>query len=97
MTESSLEHRIRVALGRAFHHRHRNGSGSVDIEDIAAEHGVSEDQVMEQLAWLRHQNLLGGPMMDESLQVAGVPLAGYDEHHLTDEGVAWAESGYPEA
>ena len=96
MSDESLEHRIRVALGNAFHHKHHTGGeGAVDIEHIASEHNVSEDQVKEQLAFLHRQNIIGGPLEFEGMQVAGVPGAMYDDVHITDTGLGWAASGYP--
>jgi hypothetical protein len=95
MSVESLEHRIRVALGKAFHHKHHTESGSVDILNIASEHEVSEDQVKEQLAYLHRQNLLGGPLEFEGHQVAGVPGGAYDDVHITDAGLGWAAAGYP--
>jgi hypothetical protein len=96
MSVESVEHRIRVALGKAFHHKHHNPDGAVDLENIAAEHGVSEDQVKEQMAYLRNQNILAGPLAVEGAQVSGVPAEFYgDQHSLSDNGLAWASAGYP--
>jgi hypothetical protein len=95
MAAPSLEHRIRAELGRALHRRHVDGSGTVDIAHIAREQGVSEDQVREQFAWLREQNLVQGPMDLESEQIDDVPPSWYGAHSLTDLGLAWAENGYP--
>ena len=95
MAENSLEHRIRVALGKALHHKHRTGSGSVDIENIASEQGVSVDQVKEQFVWLREQNLAGGPLDLEGEQIAKVPAGWFGDHELTDAGLEWAEEGFP--
>ena len=95
MADASLEHRIRVALGRAFHHKHKMRDGSVDIEHIASEHGVSEDQVMEQFAWLRNQGLIDGPLNNESRQIGKIPAEMIDQHHLTGEGLNWAETDFP--
>jgi len=95
MSENSIEHRIRVALGKALHHKHRTGSGSVDLEHIASEHNVSVDQVKEQFSWLREQNLVGGPLDLEGEQIARVPAYWFDEHELTDQGLEWAEAGFP--
>ena len=92
MSIDSLEHRIRVSLGKAFHHKHTTKEGAVDIEAIASEHGVSNDQVQEQIAYLKRQNILSGPLgMDES-QVEGVPAG---DHDLTFNGLGWATAGYP--
>jgi hypothetical protein len=95
MTEESLEHRIRVSLGKMFHHNHKTQSGDVDIEGIASEHGVSNDQVREQIAYLKSQDILSGPMALEGAQVSGVPGSGSDNSILTATGLGWAESGYP--
>jgi hypothetical protein len=95
MAGPSLEHRIRADLVRALHRKHLDGSGTVDIEHIARENGVSQDQVEEQFNWLREQNLVQGPMDIESDQVAAVPADWYGAHSLTDLGRAWAEDGYP--
>lgn len=95
MSENSLEHRIRVALGKALHHKHRTKSGSVNLEDVAAEHDVSVDQVKEQFGWLREQNLIGGPLDLEGEQIANVPAYWFEEHELTDQGLDWAEAGFP--
>jgi hypothetical protein len=95
MAGASLEHRIRADIGKALHRRHLDGAGVVDIEHIARENGVSQDQVEEQFSWLREQNLVQGPMDIESEQVADVPANWYGEHSLTDLGLAWAENGYP--
>src|SRR5687768_8182197 len=42
MAGPSLEHRIRADLVRALHRKHLDGSGTVDIEHIARENGVSQ-------------------------------------------------------
>jgi hypothetical protein len=55
---------------------------------------VSEDQLKEQLAYLRSQNLIGGPLAIEGEQTIGVPSATYKDTYLTEEGLAWAEAGY---
>ncbi len=94
MTEESIEHRIRVEIGKAFHHKHQTQSGTVDLQNIAAQHGVSEDQVKEQIAYLKKQNILGGPLAGEGEQVANVPFAALASYELTDEGLAWAGAGY---
>jgi len=94
MTEESIEHRIRVAIGKAFHHKHQTGTGTVDLDNIASDHGVSEDQVKEQIAYLKKQNVIGGPMASEGEQVANVPISGFGEYQLTEEGLAWAGAGY---
>ncbi len=94
MSEDSIEHRIRVAIGKAFHHKHQTGEGSANLENIAAEHGVSEDQVKEQIAYLKKQNYLGEPLAGEGAQVANVPFAGFAAYALTEEGLAWAGAGY---
>lgn len=95
MSENSLEHRIRVALGKVFHHKHKSGSGAVNIEQIASEHDVSVSQVKEQFAWLREQNLINGPLDVESEQISHVPASWFQDHELTEEGLEWAESGFP--
>ena len=95
MTEESLEHRIRVALGKAFHHKHTTQSGDVDVESIASEHGVSNDQVREQISYLKSQDIISGPMALEGAQVAGVPGSVSDDSILTATGLGWAETGYP--
>lgn len=95
MTHESIEHRIRAALGKAFHHKHESGEETASLENIASEHGVSEDQVKEQLSYLRSQNLLGGPLAIEGQGVANVPIGNFADHELTDEGLAWARAGYP--
>ncbi len=94
MTEQSIEHRIRVAIGKAFHHKHQTQAGTVDLQNIAAQHGVSEDQVKEQMAYLRSQNLLDGPLAAEGEQIADVPITGFGDYQLTEEGLAWVEAGY---
>jgi hypothetical protein len=96
MTPETLDQRIRAALGEVFHRKQRLDTGDVDIEAIASEHGVSEEQILEQMAWLREQSLIGGPLEEEGRQISGLPYSGYDEHHLTNRGVAWAEAGFPE-
>jgi hypothetical protein len=95
MTEESLEHRIRVSLGKAFHHKHKTQAGAVDIEDIASQHGVSNDQVEEQIAFLKSQDILSGPMGLEGEQVSHVPGSVSGDAVLTAVGLQWAESGYP--
>jgi hypothetical protein len=96
MAVDSVEHRIRVALGKAFHHKHQHPEGAVDLGNIAAEQGVSEDQVKEQMTYLRDQNILAGPEAVESEQISGVPAELFgDEHSLSDDGLAWASAGYP--
>lgn len=96
MSDESWEHRVRVALGKAFHHRHHNPEGAVDLEHIAREQGVSEDQVKEQMAYLREQNLLVGPLASEGQQVSGVPSHTFaDQHQLSDAGFAWVSAGFP--
>ncbi len=95
MAGVSLEHRIRAAIGKALHRRHLDGSGVVDIEHIARENGVSQDQVNEQFNWLREQNLVQGPLANESRETQNVPASWYDAHSLTDLGLMWAENGYP--
>lgn len=95
MAGPSLEHRIRADIGKALHRRHVDGSGTVDIEHIAREQGVSEDQVREQFDWLREQNLVQGPLAEEGEQIEDVPADWYGAHSLTDLGLAWAENGYP--
>jgi hypothetical protein len=94
MTDHALNHPIRVAIGRALHHKHLTHAGSVDLEHIASELGVSEDQMLEQFAWLREQKLISGPLGTESEQIDHVPTSSFDQHRLTDEGLAWAESGF---
>lgn len=94
MAEDSIEHRIRVAIGKAFHHKHETGEASANLENIAGEHGVSEDQVKEQVAYLKKQNVLGGPLAAEGEQVANIPFGAYAAYALTDEGLAWAGAGY---
>ena len=96
MTGSSLEHRIRADIGKALHRKHLDGSGEVDIEHIARENGVSQDQVDEQFTWLREQNLAQGPLAIEGEAIDDVPSNWYGAHSLTDLGLAWAENGYPE-
>lgn len=95
MSQTSLEHRIRVSLGKALHHRHHDPDGVADIESIASEHGVSEDQVMEQVAWLREQNLIEGPMQNESGQIGHIPPSEWPNHRLTSDGLDWAGAGFP--
>ena len=95
MTDDSLAYKIRVSIGKAFHHKHHDPEGKVDLEGIASEHGVSEDQVREQLGYLRQQNLIGGPLEFEGEQIRRVPSAVFDDHHLTPDGVAWAASSFP--
>jgi hypothetical protein len=96
MSYASLEHRIRIALGKAFHHKHHTGAeGAVDIGNIASEHNVSEDQVKEQLAFLHANNVLSGPLALEGEHTAGVPAAMYHDVHITDAGLGWAAAGYP--
>ena len=95
MAGPSLEHRIRADIGKALHRKHVDGSGEVDVEHIARENGVSQDQVQEQFTWLRQQNLVQGPMADESEQIEDVPPSWYGAHSLTDLGLAWAENGFP--
>jgi hypothetical protein len=95
MTDESRAHRIRVSIGKAFHHKHHDPDGKVDLERIASEHGVSEDQVREQVDYLRQQNLIGGPLEFEGEQIRGVPSSVFDDHHLTPDGLAWANSGFP--
>jgi hypothetical protein len=97
MSIDSIEHRIRVSIGKVLHHKHTNANpdGTVDIEHIAREHGVSEDQVREQVAWLRGQNLIGGPLEIEGQQVSQVPNETLGNHQLSDAGLAWAMAGYP--
>ncbi len=97
MSDESLAHRIRVSLGKAFHHKHTTNEGTVDVEHIANEHGVSEDQVMEQFAWLREQNMVAGPLENEARQIGGVPGANIHDHNITEDGLLWAASGYPAA
>ena len=95
MAAESLEHRIRVSLGKALHHRHHDQDGVADIENIASEHGVSEDQVMEQVSWLREQNLIEGPMQNESGQIARIPASEWSNHKFTSDGLEWAGAGFP--
>jgi hypothetical protein len=95
MTQPSLEHRIRVSLGNALHRRHHGQPGVEDIESIASEHGVSEDQVMEQVAWLREQNLIDGPLQNESGQISHIPASEWPDHKLTSAGLEWAGAGFP--
>lgn len=95
MTQTSLEHRIRVSLGKALHHRRNDADGVVDIEHIASEHGVSEDQVMEQVGWLREQNLVDGPLQSESGQIGKIPASEWPNHKLTSDGLEWAGAGFP--
>lgn len=95
MTDDSIFHKIRVDLGKAFHHKHTNPDGKVDIESIATENGVSQSQVQEQMEYLRRQNLIAGPMANEGLQVRGVPDSELDQHNLTQDGLAWSMAGYP--
>jgi hypothetical protein len=95
MSDESFVHKIRVSIGQAFHHKHHNPDGKVDIESIASEHGVSEDQVREQMEYLRGQNMIRGPLSNEGLQVRGVPQYMMDDHHMTEDGLNWAMAGYP--
>src|SRR6188472_2212375 len=95
MSIDSVEHRIRVSIGKVLHHKRTNPEGTVDIEHIAQEHGVSEDQVREQVAWLRSQNLVGGPLEIEGQQVSQVPNEALGLHDLSEAGLAWAMAGYP--
>jgi len=95
MSIESIEHKIRVSIGKALHHNRSNPEGKVDIEHVAEEHGVSEDQVREQVAWLHRQNLVGGPLANESLQVAGVPGGSLGDLQYTEAGMAWSMAGYP--
>ena len=95
MSDDSIIHKIRTSIGEAFHHKHKDPAGKVDIESIASENGVSEDQVREQMEYLRSQNLIRGPLSNEGLQVRGVPSEMMDHHHLTEDGLAWADAGYP--
>jgi hypothetical protein len=95
MAAVSLEHRIRVDIGKALHRKHLDQAGAVDVEHIARENDVSQDQVEEQFRWLREQNLVQGPMTDESEQIADVPANWYGAHSLTDLGLMWAENGFP--
>lgn len=95
MTDDSLAHQIRVSLGKAFHGKHLDPAGKVDIESIASENGVSESQVREQMNYLRTQNMIRGPLANEGLQVRDVPDHEPNAHDLTDEGLAWSLAGYP--
>lgn len=95
MTDDSLAHKIRVSIGKAFHHKHHDPSGKIDLESIASEHGVSEDQVQEQMSYLRQQNLIGGPLESEGQQISQVPSSVFDDHHLTPDGIIWATAGFP--
>jgi len=96
MSIDSIEHKIRVSIGKVLHHKHHNPEeGSVDIEHIAQEHGVSEDQVREQMTWLRTQNLIAGPLEYEGMQVSEVPMESLGAHDLSESGMAWAMAGYP--
>lgn len=95
MSDESIFHKIRVDIGKAFHHKRTDPEGMVDIESIASENGVSEDQVREQMSYLHSQNMIRGPLANEGLQVRGVPDGELDQHHLTEDGLAWANAGYP--
>lgn len=95
MSDESFAHKIRVSIGQAFHHKHHDPAGKVDIESIASEHGVSESQVREQMEYLRSQNMIRGPLSNEGMQVRGVPQTMMDDHHLTEDGLNWAMAGYP--
>ncbi len=95
MSDDSIIHKVRVSIGKAFHYKHKDPAGKVDLESIASENGVSEDQVREQMEYLRSQNLIRGPLSNEGMQVRGVPAELMDNHHLTEDGLAWADAGYP--
>ncbi len=95
MSIESIEHKIRVSVGKALHHNRSHAEGQVDIEHVAQEHGVSEDQVREQVAWLRSQNLVNGPLEYESQQVSHVPTESLGNVQFSDAGLAWAMAGYP--
>jgi DNA-binding GntR family transcriptional regulator len=95
MSIESIEHKIRVSIGKALHHNKSNPDGKVDVEHVADEHGVSEDQVREQMAWLHNQNLIGGPLANESRQVSQVPYGSLNDVEFSEAGLAWSMAGYP--
>ena len=95
MSIESIEHKIRVSIGKALHHNKSDQEGKLDIEHIADEHGISQDQVQEQVAWLHRQNLVAGPLEYESQQVSGVPGASLRKLDYTEAGLAWSMAGYP--
>lgn len=95
MAAASLEHRIRADIGKALHRKHLDAAGALDIEHIARENDVSQDQVEEQFKWLRQQNIIQGPMELEGEEIEDVPPTSYGAHSLTDLGLAWAENGFP--
>lgn len=89
-------HAIRQSIGKVVYwNTQDDAEGKPDLEAIAREHDVSESQVAEQMEYLRSQNLIRGPLSNEGLQVRGVPDYMLDKHHLTEDGLAWADAGYP--
>ncbi len=89
-------HAIRQSIGKVVYWNTQNDNeGKADIESIAREHNVSEDQVRDQMEFLRSQNLIRGPLANEGLQVREVPGHMLAHHTLTEDGLAWADAGYP--
>lgn len=95
MSDDHLIHRLRVSIGEAFHHHHLSGEGEVDLSHVAAAHGVSDDEVNEQLQYLRDQNIIGGPEGADGSASGGITGDVANGEYLTTAGLAWAASGFP--
>lgn len=95
MAASSIEQRIRKALGKAYLEKHLTQSKAIDLQAIADNEGASIEEIKVQINRLVKRGVL---RTSTAIYFADkVPEYVSGSEHLTDKaGLDWANAGFPE-